>query len=122
MNTIYKYIHIFLIGLFSWACAQIEEQPFESEDNLELVDLTFVASIEDDFTKTILDGQVGDGTHHVLWCPEDKIDIVPILETSFLEYTFNNTSEEYSRTVMFEGRKLSCILSCWNDWPIRAEL
>ena len=104
MNNIYRYILITLFGVVSSACLQIDEQYSENDRTEELVEKTFIASLENgSFTKTILDGEVGEGTHNMFWCPEDKIAIVPIVDNDLKAYTFYNKSADYAKTVEFEG-------------------
>lgn len=101
MNNIYRYILIIFCGLGISACQHIEEQYAE-----ELVGIRFTATTEGHTsTKTTLDGNLGDGTHQVLWSPEDEIAIVPVEEDgSLIAYEFKNTSAESSQTAVFEGK------------------
>lgn len=101
MNNIYRYILIIFCGLGISACQHIEEQYAE-----ELVGIRFTATTEGHTpTKTTLEGNLGDGTHQVLWSPEDEIAIIPVKEDgSLVAYAFKNTSSESSQTAVFEGK------------------
>ena len=101
MNNIYRYILIIFCGLGISACQHIEEQYAE-----ELVGIRFTATTEGQTpTKTTLEGNLGDGTHQVLWSPEDEIAIIPVKEDgSLVAYAFKNTSAESSQTAVFEGK------------------
>lgn len=101
MNNIYRYILVIFCGLGISACQHIEEQYAE-----ELVDIRFTATTENHTpTKTTLEGNLGDGTHQVLWSPEDEIAIVPLkADGSLVAYAFKNTSAESSQTAVFEGK------------------
>lgn len=101
MKNIYRYIFIVFCGLAFPACLNIEEQLAE-----ELVDIHFIATTEDHAnTKTTLEGELGEGTHQVLWSPEDEIAIIPVGAADPLtSYPFKNTSTERAKTVIFEGK------------------
>ena len=103
MNSIYKYILISLCALTFSSCLQMEEQTPEEQAQEELVNLSFIASTEGEAsTKTTLDGKLGEGTHQVLWNPEDMIFIIPADGTG--PYEFTNTMTENSQTAIFEGQ------------------
>lgn len=100
MKNIYRYLFIAIYGLTFSACLSIEEQ-FEEE----LVEIRFTATTEyHTYTKTTLEGELGGGTHQILWSPGDEIAIIPVeAAESLTSYTFKNISSERSQTTVFEG-------------------
>ncbi len=101
------HIYLFLFAFVAFAaCEVVDETTLPSEEEVVLVDMSFMATIDDETgTKTALDGTLEDDNRKVLWQPDDRIGLVGVTSSSGVAqiYELINIVSEPSESVVFTG-------------------
>ncbi len=99
-------LFIFFVALSAvFACERVDESRLEGNDStLEKVEMTFSAVIDrEGDTKTVLDGELGDGVRKVLWQPGDEIGVNPDYGNTYEISKFTADISSLSETAEFKG-------------------